>query len=109
MKRRFTATVILALLTSASGELAFAAKGDDSRKPVCSSFAKFAVKWNSEARKLGCKTNTTEFNKTEAQYMDWCMNTSDASFRERSAQALGHKSNLTKFCQAQIGRHFYLD
>lgn len=109
MTRKLAAIVILATLGVSTSEHVLAAKGDDSRKPVCTSFARFAVKWNAEARKLGCKTNRTEFNQNEAQYLDWCMNTNDASFRERSTQALGHKANLTKFCQGQIGKHFYLD
>ena len=73
-----------------------------SRHPVCSSFARYAVGWNNKARGIGCRL-AKPFVGREGEYYNWCMGTSDAEFRVRSPQALGHKANLEKFCTKQSG------
>ena len=61
-----------------------------------------AVGWNNKARGIGCRL-AKPFVGREGEYYNWCMGTSDAEFRVRSPQALGHKANLEKFCTKQSG------
>lgn len=75
---------------------------DMSRHPVCSSFARAAVGWNNRAKAIGCRP-AKPFVGSEGEYYNWCMGTSDAEFRSRSPQALGHKAALEKFCTKQSG------
>ena len=75
--------------------------GNASRQPVCSSFAQHAERWDNTAKGQGCRIKN---DKTERQYFDWCMNTSDAEFRNRSSTAAGHKAGREKECSAQLRR-----
>lgn len=96
--------VLSASLVSLSG----AAQAQDmSRHPVCASFGKAAASWERRAMAQGCKLSfpgQTTFKGNEAGAYNWCMRTSDGSFRGRSPQALGHKSNLERLCSAQLRR-----
>lgn len=84
-----------------------AAPGDMSRHPICASFARYAVQWNTRAKNAGCRLKAP-FNGAEGSYYKWCMGTDDAQFRIRSPQALGHKKNLEDFCTKQSGATFSL-
>lgn len=78
---------------------------DQSRKPVCASFARHAAMWQKKAIALRCDLKPIGRHiRTEAGHLDWCMRTSDAVFRQRSPQALGFKSGVEKHCSAQLKR-----
>jgi len=89
-----------------------AAKAQDmSRHPICASFGKAAANWERRAMGQGCLLSfprQTTFNGNEGAAYTWCMRTSDASFRGRSPQALGHKGNLERLCSAQLRRQVRL-
>lgn len=81
--------------------------GDQSRRPVCSSFGRAAANWERRAMSQGCNirgANHTLFNGNQASATNWCMGTSDESFRGRSPQALGHKGALERHCSVQLRR-----
>jgi hypothetical protein len=74
---------------------------DQSRHPICSSFAKNAERWDNAAKAQGCRLSN---DKTERGYYDWCQGTTDAEFRQRSPVAAGHKAGREKECSAQLRR-----
>lgn len=74
---------------------------DQSRHPICSSFAKHAERWDNAAKAQGCRISN---DKNERQYYDWCQSTTDAEFRQRSPVAGGHKAGREKECSAQLRR-----
>ncbi len=81
---------------------------DQSRHPVCASFGKAAATWERNAMAQGCRLPplkmSVKFNGNEVSGYNWCMRTSDAEFRRRSPQALGHKDVLERNCSAQLRR-----
>ena len=88
-----------------------AAATDQSRRPVCSSFARYGVQWRNKAVAKGCDAASLPdrmLSFSEQQLMDWCMRTTDAEFRTRSPQALGYKAQLERQCAAQKRRPFKL-
>lgn len=101
-----SACCISGVVRTIAAQPAAAPKGapprDMSRHPVCASFARYAVGWNNKAKSIGCRL-AKPFVGKEGEYYNWCMGTSDADFRVRSPQALGHKANLEKFCTKQSG------
>jgi hypothetical protein len=81
--------------------------GDPSRRGVCSSFGQAAAVWEQRAQRQGCNLRIREmttFGGNQARATNWCMRTSDASFRTRSPQALGHKDLLERHCSVQLRR-----
>lgn len=99
----FAAALLAALPLLLAVNDAGAAPRDLSRHPVCASFARNATAWSNKARAQGCRLSGA-YGYSEGQYHEWCMGTSDASFRVRSPQALGHKANLEKACGKQLKR-----
>ncbi|MFG1344653.1 hypothetical protein V5F59_07160 [Xanthobacter autotrophicus DSM 431] len=84
-----------------------APKQDASRAPVCKSYAQALVTWRNKAIAKGCNVGVNMFEGaaySEPEAFNWCMATSDASFRQRSPQALGYKAGLEKACSAQLKR-----
>lgn len=78
---------------------------DQSRKPVCSSYARHTALWKQKAAAVGCRLGAVKgAEKSEAGQFDWCMHTSDAVFRVRSPQALGFKAGLESQCSKQLKR-----
>lgn len=106
---KLVAFSILASIAVVAAAPAWAGPGDPSRRPVCASFARAALKWNNMARSMGCKLPASEATQTEASKYKWCMNTNDADFRVRSPQAMGHRAGLEKHCQRQHGEYFKLN
>lgn len=106
---KFATIPVLACLAVALATPVLAAPNDPSRFPVCSSFAKAALKWNNMAKSMGCKLPGSEVKQTEASKFKWCMGTNDADFRVRSPQAAGHRAGLQKHCQKQHGEYFTLN
>lgn len=103
---KILATSTLAMLPFAFSP-ALAQAPDMSRHPICASFGKAAANWENRAKGQGCTLafpGQTTFNGNEGAAYTWCMKTSDASFRGRNPQALGHKSNLERLCGAQLRR-----
>ncbi len=81
------------------------------REPVCSSYGQAGEKWRDRALAQGCNVRAIPVPKGWASYawganqlFSYCMNTDDAAFRGRSAQALGHKAQLEKACSQQLRR-----
>jgi hypothetical protein len=81
------------------------------REPVCSSYGQAGEKWRNRATAQGCKVAAIPVPKGWASYtwganqlFSYCMGSSDAAFRGRSAQALGHKAQLEKACSQQLRR-----
>lgn len=63
---------------------------------VCKSFAKHAIRWNTEARRYQCKLpNWPNMHFREGDIFKWCMARPN---EDRSPQALGHKSVIQKSC-----------
>jgi hypothetical protein len=85
-----------------------AAPRDLSRHSVCASFARYAVQWDGKAKSMGCRLDGRNYGRPEGFRYEWCMGTSDASFRVRSPQALGYKDALQKACGRQLKRPFAL-
>ena len=86
--RLYTAALLLVLATPAVADVPTPA--------VCKSFAKFAIRWNTEARNYGCKLpNLANMHFREGEIFKWCMARPN---EDRSPQALGHKSFLQKSC-----------
>lgn len=75
---------------------------DPSRHPVCQGFAQWADHWDRQAMRFGCRFKRAQNNETG--YYRWCQGTTDASFRERSPTAAGHKAILEKVCSTQLRR-----
>jgi len=82
-----------------------------SREPVCSSYGQFGERWRNRATAQGCNVAAIPVPRGWASYawganqlFSYCMNTEDAAFRGRSAQALGHKAQLEKACSQQLRR-----
>ena len=96
----------MALVAAWASEVT-AAPRDMSRHPVCASFARNAVKWQNSARGWSCRLSGA-YTKNEGAHYNWCMGTSDAEFRGRSAGALGHKANLEKACSRQLRQKIQL-
>jgi hypothetical protein len=87
------------------------AAGDQSRKPICSSFARYGVDWRNRAFAKGCNVGVLPdpmLSWSEGELLDWCMRTSDAEFRGRSPKALGYKAQIEKQCSQQLRRPFKL-
>ncbi|MGL4637080.1 MAG: hypothetical protein ACRCWF_13940 [Beijerinckiaceae bacterium] len=81
--------------------------GDASRRRVCTSFGLAAATYERNAMAQGCRiqgANHTQFNGNQGAAFNWCMGTSDASFRGRSPQAAGHKAALERHCGTQLRR-----
>ncbi|ABD04766.1 hypothetical protein RPB_0054 [Rhodopseudomonas palustris HaA2] len=81
------------------------------REPVCSSYGQAGEKWRNRATAQGCNVAAIPVPRGWASYawganqlFSYCMGTSDAGFRGRSAQALGHKVQLEKACSQQLRR-----
>lgn len=109
MKSRILAALLSTAFLAGLGATSADAKPRDmSRHPVCASFARNAILWNNRARGIGCRL-TGGFTQNEGQYYNWCMGTSDASFRARSPRALGHKKVLEEACTKQSGATINLD
>ena len=109
MLKGFVSAALIAL--SAIAHSGAAQAQDTSRNPVCASYGKAAADWERKAMAQGCKLsfpNQITFNGNDGAAYAWCMGTSDASFRGRSPQALGHKANLERLCGAQLRRPFAL-
>lgn len=100
IKANSTYTFLACLALGYSG-VASAAPGDMSRHSVCASFARYAVQHENNAKAGGCQQLPSKFLGDEGKYYQWCMNTSDADFRGRSAQALGVEKQLKEFCAKQ--------
>ena len=76
--------------------LAAPASADVPTPAVCKSFAKHAIRWNTEARNYGCKLpKAGNMHFREGEIFKWCMARPN---EDRSPQALGHKGLLMKSC-----------
>lgn len=63
---------------------------------VCKSFAKYAIRWNTEARGYKCKLpKGANAHFREGDIYKWCMARPN---EDRSPQALGHKELLMRSC-----------
>jgi hypothetical protein len=82
------------------------AGGDPSRRPICTSFGNAAANWERRAASQGCNLHALRWQiwGNADRAITWCMGTSDADFRGRSPQALGHKGELERQCSAQLRR-----
>ena len=68
--------------------------------PVCQSFARYAVHWNTRARQIGCslpRHDNMHFN--ERAIFQWCMSRPND---DRHPEALGHKGILERHCRARL-------
>lgn len=84
------------ITTSAVLMMAAPALAEVPTPAVCKSFAKNAIRWNTEARNYGCKLpKLPNMHFREGEIYKWCMARPN---EDRSPQALGHKSFLQKGC-----------
>lgn len=91
---RFLSAAALAALTLAA--VSMPAIAEVPTASVCKSFAKHAIRWNTEVRRYGCKLPPgANFHFDEGRIYKWCMGRPNDN---RSPQALGHKDLLRKAC-----------